>query len=215
MDEARERMLQIFHSSSESDDPLSWFEEIYTKSDLDRDLIPWDWREPHPFLVEWAQSNPGRGRALVVGCGLGEDAAFLSKIGWEVTAFDVSKSAVDWAKELHSDTPVKWLVEDLLCTPDSWNRAFDLVVEVHIIQAIPREISKSASEKLAPLVSKEGHLICIGRIRENEEEAPGPPWPLSIDFIEEIGRDLESVELKQSKIEGKESNRYRAVWRRR
>ena len=120
MDVAREKMLEIFNSSLESDDPLSWFEDLYKQSDEQRNLIPWDWREPHPYLVEWVKSTNYRGKALVVGCGLGEDAAFLSKMGWEVTAFDISNSAIDWAKNLHTGVPVEWLVEDLLKLPSSW-----------------------------------------------------------------------------------------------
>ncbi len=214
MDEARKNMLEIFNRSLESDDPLSWFETLYKHSDEERDLIPWDWKEPHPYLVEWVKSTEDRGKALVVGCGLGEDAAFLSNMGWEVTAFDISKSAIDWAKKLHRDVSVEWLVEDLLTLPRSWTASYDLVLEVHIIQAIPRKIGKIASERLAPLVSEGGHLVCIGKLKETRDESPGPPWPLSLDFIERIGDGLERVELLISQIEGKESTRYRAVWNR-
>ena len=73
MDEARERMLEIFTTSENSKDPLSWFEGLYCSSRRDRNLIPWDWMEPHPFLVEWIEENQHTGRALVVGSGLGED----------------------------------------------------------------------------------------------------------------------------------------------
>ncbi len=214
MDEAREKMLEIFNRSLESDDPLSWFETLYKYSEEERDLIPWDWKEPHPYLVEWVNSTEYRGKALVVGCGLGEDAAFLSKMGWEVTAFDISNSAIDWAKNLHRDVSVEWLVEDLLKLPSSWTASYDLVLEVHIIQAIPRKIGKIASERLAPLVSEGGHLVCIGKLKETPDEEPGPPWPLSLDFIERIGKGLEQDELLISNIKGKESTRYRAVWNR-
>jgi SAM-dependent methyltransferase len=214
MDDAREKMLEIFNRSLESDDPLSWFEDLYKHSDEERDLIPWDWREPHPYLVEWVKSTEYRGKALVVGCGLGEDAAFLSKMGWEVTAFDISNSAIDWAKNLHGDVSVEWLVEDLLELPSSWTASYDLVLEVHIIQAIPRKIGKIASERLAPLVSEGGHLVCIGKLKEARDEDSGPPWPLSLDFIKRIGKGLDKVELLISQIEGKESTRYRAVWKR-
>ena len=89
-----------------------------------------------------------------------------------------------------------------------------MVLEVHIIQAIPRKIGKIASERLAPLVSEGGHLVCIGKLKETPDEEPGPPWPLSLDFIERIGKGLEQDELLISNIKGKESTRYRAVWNR-
>ncbi len=213
MDDARERMLALFNRSMESNQPLSWFEELYQESDRDRRLIPWDWKEPHPFLVEWIDNFEVHGTALVVGCGLGEDAAFLSSKGWQVTAFDISESAVDWARKLHHQFPVEWVVADLLDMPDSWHGKFDLVLEVHILQAIPREISKLASKMLSPLVATDGHLVSIGRIDESEEQQTGPPWPLPIDFIQEIGTELESLEIFTATIPDKESTRYRAVWK--
>lgn len=213
MDEARERMLAIYSKSNDSEQPLSWFEELYQESERDRGLIPWDWKEPHPFLVDWIEPLQDHGRALVVGCGLGEDAAFLSRKGWRVTAFDISESAVDWASNLHNELQVEWVVADLLNLPNSWEGKFDLVLEVHILQAIPEEIRKKASRKLAPLVASEGHLVCIGRLEEPEEEYSGPPWPLSANFIEEIGQDLERHELHAAIIPEKDSIRYRAVWK--
>tara|TARA_Y100000588_G_scaffold365380_1_gene429924 strand:+ start:2183 stop:2833 length:651 start_codon:yes stop_codon:yes gene_type:complete len=213
MDEARNRMLALFHNSIKSEQPLSWFEELYQESDRDRGLIPWDWKGPHPFLVDWIELFNGHGRALVVGCGLGEDAAFLSSKGWKVTAFDISESAVDWASNIHKELQVEWVVADLLNLPYEWESNFDLVLEVHILQAIPSVIRKTASKKLSPLVAKEGHLVCIGRLEDPEEEYSGPPWPLSVDSIEAIGRGLEKLELYTATIPDKESTRYRAVWK--
>ncbi len=205
--------MEIFNRSMESNEPLLWFEQLYSESERDRGMIPWDWREPHPFLVEWARENRPSGTALVIGCGLGEDAAFLSSLGWDVTAFDISETAVAWAKKIHNDSKVDWKVADLLELRDSWKGNFDLVLEVHILQAIPKQICEEASRRLAPLVSESGFLVCIGRISESQEDLEGPPWPLKIEEIENIGKDLEKVELHTSIIPGKESNRYRAVWR--
>ena len=188
MDEARERMLEIYSTSENSNDPLSWFEELYCSSQRDRRMIPWDWMEPHPFLVEWIEENKHTGRALVVGSGLGEDAAFLYEKGWKVTAFDVSESAVEWASQLHKGKEIDWSVGDLVQPEERWKGAFDLVLEVHILQAIPEEIRKSAYRNLSPLLDRHGLLMCIGRLANGlEEENDAPPWPLSRDFIHQIG----------------------------
>ena len=211
MDESRRWMLEIFNRSISSDQPLSWFEDIYAESNEDRDMIPWDWREPHPFLVEWAEQNEITGSALVVGCGLGEDAVFLSKRGWQVTAFDVSESAVSWARKLHDVENVEWLVADLLDPPASWEGEFDLVLEVHILQPKPEEIRKVAAPRLPTFLAEGGNLVCIGRLSSDEDQE-GPPWPLTQDFIEKIGKDIDKIEFYSSMIPEKESNRYRAVW---
>ena len=215
MDEARERMLEIYTTSENSNNPLSWFEEIYCSSRRDRSLIPWDWMEPHPFLVEWIEENQHTGRALVVGSGLGEDAAFLYEKGWEVTAFDVSESAVEWASQLHKGKEIDWSVGDLVKPEESWKGAFDLVLEVHILQAIPEKIRNAAYTNLSSFLERHGLLVCIGRLADGlEEEIEAPPWPLSREFIHQIGEGLSEVEFHTAMIPDKAEIRYRAVWKR-
>ena len=165
-------------------------------------------------MVEWSNDNEASGRALVVGSGLGEDASFLWKRGWSVTAFDISEEAVEWARHLHQDTDIDWVAGDLLNPEKGWTGNFDLVLEVHILQAIPEEIRKRASPNLAPLLARGGSLICIGRLAdESSTEASGPPWPLTWDFLNQIGKELEEVEKHSAFIPEKEGKRYRAVWK--
>jgi SAM-dependent methyltransferase len=214
MDEVRERMLEMANKAESSEQPLSWFEDLYRFSNRDREQIPWDWKEPHPFLIEWSNENEASGKALVVGSGLGEDAAFLYEKGWQVTAFDFSESAVDWARNLHQGDDIDWTVGDLLNPKESWFGGFDLVLEVHILQAIPEEVRKKAFRNLAPMLARGGTLVCIGRLGEDSEGVEnGPPWPLTEEFIIQIGEGLEEIELHSATIPGKEGKRYRAVWK--
>ena len=54
-----------------------------------------------PQMVEWIANRPEiNGKALVVGCGLGDDAEWLEEIGFDVTAFDISKSSIDCVKTI-------------------------------------------------------------------------------------------------------------------
>ena len=214
MDKIRHNLLEIYNKSNTSEYPLSWFEELYNQADSNRERIPWDWKEPHPFVVEWIEKSENKGNALVIGCGLGEDAAYLSKKGWNVTAFDISETAIKWASEIHKDSEIEWKVADLFYLPDSWQMRYDLVLEVHILQAIQEDLMIEAREKLAPLVSTNGHLVCIGKLRINDEIVEGPPWPMSKESIEETGKELDIVEFHVSHIPEKEDIRYRAVWKR-
>ena len=71
-------------ASLRAGDPTGWFENLYAAAGQGQAVVPWDRRAPHPLLVEWAAARPAPGtahRALVVGCGLGEDAAYLSGLG--------------------------------------------------------------------------------------------------------------------------------------
>ena len=197
MDEVRQNTLRIKDRVKE--DSLDWFEELYASANGDEYWIPWSNGEPHHFLTEWASKIKSRGRALVVGCGLGEDAAYLSRKGWNVTAFDISPSAIQWAKKIYSSENIDWQVADLLSLPEEWIGLFDLVVEVHILQAIPESIRILAAPNMAPLLALSGQLVCIGRLNEKEEEYEGPPWPLSRNFIDSIGVDMKNVYMYWSK----------------
>ena len=55
MDKIRHNLLEIYNKSNTSQNPLSWFEEIYNQADSNREWIPWDRKEPHPFVVETVQ----------------------------------------------------------------------------------------------------------------------------------------------------------------
>ena len=57
--------------------------------------------------------------------------------------------------------------------------------------------------------------MCIGRLADGlEEENETPPWPLSTDFINQIGEGLSEVEFHTARVPDKEEIRYRAVWKR-
>ena len=60
------------------------FEAIYASAEAGGAKPPWDYGAARPQLVEWAEARnlAGGGReALVVGCGYGADAEFLSVLG--------------------------------------------------------------------------------------------------------------------------------------
>ena len=62
--------------------------------------------EPNGALVaEVAELQPGR--ALDVGCGEGADAVWLARRGWQVTALDVSRVALDRAERHARDAGVQ------------------------------------------------------------------------------------------------------------
>ncbi|MEC7197968.1 MAG: methyltransferase domain-containing protein [Candidatus Thermoplasmatota archaeon] len=215
MDNPRELLLALSDAAAGTDNPLSWFEDLYSRANMDDSWIPWSDGNPNPLLVDWVIGQPA-GKALVVGSGLGEDAAFLDKKGWQVTAFDISETAIKWSSERYSHTSVSWMVADLLNLPPELAGDFDLVLEVHILQAMPVELRKIASQKLAPLVSENGFLVCIGRYATEGDLTTGPPWPLSHSFIESVGAGLGEMSLKKIRLQSDDSSvlRYRAIWRR-
>jgi 2-polyprenyl-3-methyl-5-hydroxy-6-metoxy-1,4-benzoquinol methylase len=100
-DAARERAREIAAEYAERGDSIGWFEALYKEAAGNTDVVPWADLEPNKFFKAWADKNGliGNGKkALVVGCGLGDDAKYLHDVGFKVTAFDISPSAIEWAK---------------------------------------------------------------------------------------------------------------------
>ena len=121
-------------------DPTGWFEPLYAAAEAGDAVVPWDRGIPHQLLVAWAETTglDGTGRtALVVGCGLGEDAQFVARFGFDTIAFDVSASAIRAARRRFPESAVYYLTADVLEPPPSWRNAFDLVVESMTLQALP------------------------------------------------------------------------------
>ena len=107
----RQTARRLAQSAVERGEPLAWFEELYSRADsADVSVVPWADLEPNPNLVQWldreALEGAGR-RALVVGCGLGDDAEELDRRGFAVTAFDISASAIELAMRRFPSTRVR------------------------------------------------------------------------------------------------------------
>ncbi len=198
--DSRERTKQIQAEFAEKGDSLGWFDALYNEAAGDNTKIPWADLEPNKFLVEFAKKTnlQGNGRkALIVGCGLGDDAKYLHDLGFKVTAFDISRTAVDWAKKLHSNTDIDFFVADLFNAPKEWYQAFEFVLEIYTIQPLPLEIRPKIINEIANFVAREGKLVVVTRGRDDDEIPLELPWALSTKDLSQF----EKNGLKQTYFE--------------
>ncbi|MGV9855884.1 class I SAM-dependent methyltransferase [Streptomyces sp. NPDC003442] len=112
---------------------------------------------PNGVLVsEVAEMPPGQ--ALDVGCGEGGDAVWLARRGWQVTAVDISRVALERAAAAAADIGdrVAWMRSDLTGTPLP-AAAFDLVS----VQYFPlkRQPDHKALRRLLDAVAPGGTLL--------------------------------------------------------
>lgn len=174
-----------------ADDPTGWFERVYAAAETGEAVVPWDHHIPGPLLVSWARSHAldGQGkRALVVGCGLGEDAEFLASLGFSVTAFDISATGIAAARRRWPGTAVSYQQADLFDAPAHWRHGFDFVLEHATIQALPESVRPKAIRAIAGFVAPGGTLLVIARARADEEPARElPPFTLLRKEIELFG----------------------------
>lgn len=216
--EEMRRRLQALSDAAENDgEPLRWFEDLYNSAQGDSTQIPWARMDVNPILKDELEREPlVPGRALMVGCGLGDDAVHLEQLGWDVVAFDLSPSCIAWCKERFSSSSVTWKVADVTQPPEEWLNEFDLVVEIHILQAIPIDVREEAAKVLPKLLKPKGRMISIGREdTDRTPEEPPPPWPLSRTWLMEQFSSLEEVTFQSIVLEDwPDIDRYVAVWRR-
>jgi SAM-dependent methyltransferase len=190
-EDPREHVRQLAAEYLERGDQTGWFEALYSEADGNTDIIPWADLEPNKFFKAWAEQRglKGSGRkALVVGCGLGDDAHYLHELGFKVTAFDISPTAIEWAKKLYGEMDIRFETADLFQHPTHWRAAgnnrdksggFDFVLEIYTIQPLPMELREKAIYAVASFVAPGGRLVVVCRGRDDNEEAPQLPWPLS------------------------------------
>lgn len=163
-------------------DATGWFEALYASATASGDGVPWARLAPHPALVAWlaAAGQPAAGaRALVVGCGLGDDAEAAAGHGYTVTAFDVSASAIELCHERFPASRVTYLTADLFAPPDRWLQGFDLVIEHATVQSLPPDLHENALRQIAGFVAPRGALFLLAAVRDASLTPSGPPWPIA------------------------------------
>jgi 2-polyprenyl-3-methyl-5-hydroxy-6-metoxy-1,4-benzoquinol methylase len=203
MERARARARLLSAESVAAGDATGWFERLYAEAETGVSAVPWADGLPNPHLVEWADGigleGAGR-RALVVGCGLGYDAEFLAGRGFEVTAFDLAPTAISAAKRLYPDSPVTYLVADLLNLPTAWAGAFDLVMEAYTIQPLYGPVRSGALAALHGPVGPGGSLLVLSRATEEDDPVRDPalmPWPLTRAELARAGGPLRAHRIEK------------------
>lgn len=116
--------------------------------------------QPNAQLVAEA-GNLSPGSALDVGCGEGADAVWLAQQGWDVTAVDISRVAVDRARAHAKDVgaAISFEVRDLISTPPP-RGSYDLVSTQFFQLADPER--SVFMRGLGDAVRPGGQLLVVG-----------------------------------------------------
>lgn len=205
------------------DRATGWFDDLYRDAAGNPAVVPWAQLESHPYVRGWLD-QPGLDvvgvDAVVVGCGLGDDAAELARRGCRVTAFDISPAAVAWARDRFADLTVEepapggitWEVADVLGLPDRLVGAFGLVVEVRTVQSLPGTLRDAAMQGIASLAGPGGWVVATTLLATSDEASrtwEGPPWAQApaelaawrVDGLERISLDHPPVDADREAME--------------
>lgn len=155
------------HDVDQSEDPTAFWERRYVERGGENGQM-WSGRANAALEHEAAGLQPGT--ALDLGSGEGGDALWLAHGGWQVTAVDISTTALARGKTRAEASDlgdrIRWVQADLA----TWHpeTTFDLVSAIFLQSpvALPREeILRRAVSAVAP----GGHLLIVGH-------AAFPPW---------------------------------------
>ena len=194
------------------------FEELYVGAGQDLESVPWVSLSPHPALTRWLDRcaiTLGRG-ALVIGCGLGDDAEELRGRGFQVAAFDIAPTAIARCRQRFSESTVDYRVADLFALPGEWRATFDLVVEIRTLQSLPVDQRDDAVRAIAATVRPGGRVFVRCLARDDGDPVAARPWPVSrgeLRRFTEVG--LDELEFNEERPAGGRGRSFTVVYGRR
>jgi SAM-dependent methyltransferase len=218
-DAARERLDGLFGAKGgHKADRSAWFDAVYDTAEGDPAAVPWADLAPKQELTDWLADNAAAGEsALDIGCGLGDNAEALAAAGYRTTAFDLSATAIQWARARFPQSPVDYRAANLFDPPPEWLGAFDLVHECYTLQALHGELRENGFAAVARFVAPGGRLLVITRSAEEGTESSGPPWPLvpsELARFAALGLTCEETFAYEVRRGERVIPHIRAVWRR-
>ncbi|WP_345974169.1 class I SAM-dependent methyltransferase [Sulfurimonas sp. HSL3-7] len=162
----------------------SWFDDHYKEANKELSAVAWAKGRTNPLLQEYLETSyPVPSKAIVIGCGLGDDANALYEAGFDVTAIDISPEAIKWAKERFGETTIDFRVADLFDLPQELLGKFDFVFEAFTIQALPLSLRDSVITAIASLMAPYAKVLAVCNAKRDDEYFDGPPWPLTTNEL--------------------------------
>ncbi|HEY8339536.1 MAG TPA: methyltransferase domain-containing protein [Egibacteraceae bacterium] len=150
--------------------------------------------EPNRWVAEVLAALPP-GRALDLAAGEGRNAIWLASRGWQVTAVDFSRVAIDKAAALaaRQGVALDLVVADVTeWTPPA--AAFDAVVIAYL--QLPREPMAAVLRSAATAVAPGGTLLVVGHDRDNLDRGHGGPQdPEVLLTVPDVCAALDGLEI--------------------
>ncbi len=175
------------------------FDEWYRKGDL-----PWDTgrHDAHLELLIDTRSIPPC-PVLELGAGTGSDAIWLAQRGFQVTALDISPTAIEFARRKASDAgvSVEFIPADIL-RDEIPNGPFDLIFDrgcFHVFD-LPEERSR-LSELVWKRMNPAGYWFSLIGNTDGPAMDPGPPRRSALDVITAVEQWFKILFLKTTNFE--------------
>ena len=164
-------------------DPKGFFEGVYTGD------APWDVGGAQPAMAELLAAHPPASPVLDVGCGSGDLAIAIARMGHTVVGVDFAAAAIASARAKARALPAEvarrteFLIGDAL-HPSSLRRSFGAVVDSGFYHLFDPEETATFVDELARLLEPGGRYYLLAFA----VEFPVPNVPRAIDEAELRGR---------------------------
>jgi 2-polyprenyl-3-methyl-5-hydroxy-6-metoxy-1,4-benzoquinol methylase len=160
---------------------------------------PWDTKAPKDNVVTWQTQGLVHGAVLDIGCGLGDNAIYLAKQGFDVTGLDISPTALSTAERRAKDAGVHvtFAVTDSTKL-EGFTDAFDTIVDSGMFHCLDDNAKRSyaAAAHRATRPGATLLLSCFSDANPADEDWPRPAVSEQTlrDVLGGAGWDIESLE---------------------
>lgn len=161
-------------------DPLNFFSSVY------QNAAPWDIGAPQPAMAALIEKYPPANPVLDLGCGSGDLAIYLAKLGHQVVGIDFIESAIQNAQDKVSSLPhgtalsLNFQVADAL-SPSLLNKKFGAVFDSGFYHLFNQDQCERLIDEVASILRPYGcyylHEFAV------EFPVPNVPRQISIDEI--------------------------------
>lgn len=136
------------------------------------------------------------GRVLEIGCGTGANAVYLAKHGFEVTAVDLSPTALERARRRGrlENAPVHFILDDIYQFAKTAEQ-FDVIFDAGFYHFARRDDLDKLLDLLWRITKPGSYYVTLAGNADEEAEG-GPPRVTEEDIRNELGRLLDMVQLR-------------------
>ena len=175
---------------------------------------PWDAGVPHAELARVLDEYHLKPQTVLeIGCGTGADAILLARRRFEVTAVDCSAIALERARlrAEQQDALLRFVLADVFEFARSAGK-FDFVYDAGLYHYVRDSRLEEYFDMLWRVTRPGSYYLCLAGAPSETPEQDGPPQVGEDDIQNELGRLLESVHLRPTRLECSASHRHHAAW---
>ena len=182
------------------------FEEHYAKG-----FTPWDSGEVDAELKRLLDAGQLPGKSVLeIGCGTGTNAIEFARRGYDVTAVDFVKQAVDAAIAKAAAAKVKVTFKQADVLKDDLGGPYDILFDRGVYHGL-RLADLTGFQKMLEKVTRKGSrvLILAGNAKEESKEM-GPPRVHEHEFRSELGALCDFLEVREFRF-GTDKEEFRPL----